>query len=98
MALTAGVTFGDQSRCIFSSPPASHSSQPAGESKNSMGLNRSGRSRFKGFQPFASRRNPFKNPQHHSRLVAVVQYQAGVLMIRFFGSHQEYDQIDAESV
>ncbi len=32
------------------------------------------------------------------RLVAVVQYQAGVLMIRFFGSHQEYDQIDAESV
>ena len=32
------------------------------------------------------------------RLVAVVQYQAGVLMIRFFGSHQEYDQIDAESI
>ena len=32
------------------------------------------------------------------RLVAVVQCQAGVLMIRFFGSHQEYDQIDAESI
>jgi len=32
------------------------------------------------------------------RLVAVVQYQAGVLMIRFFGSHLEYDQIDAESI
>lgn len=32
------------------------------------------------------------------RLVATVQYQAGVLMVRFFGSHQEYDQIDAESI
>jgi mRNA interferase HigB len=33
-----------------------------------------------------------------NELVAVVQYQAGVLMIRFFGSHQEYDRIDAESI
>jgi mRNA interferase HigB len=32
------------------------------------------------------------------RLVAVVQYQGGVLMIRFFGSHEEYDKIDAETV
>jgi mRNA interferase HigB len=32
------------------------------------------------------------------RLVATVQHQAGVLMVRFFGSHQEYDQIDAESI
>jgi mRNA interferase HigB len=32
------------------------------------------------------------------RLVALVQYQAGVLMIRFFGSHQEYDGINAETV
>jgi mRNA interferase HigB len=32
------------------------------------------------------------------RLVALVQYTAGVLMVRFFGSHEEYDQIDAESV
>jgi mRNA interferase HigB len=32
------------------------------------------------------------------RLVARVQYQAGVLMIRFFGSHAEYDRIDAETV
>ena len=32
------------------------------------------------------------------RLVARVQYQAGVLMIRFFGTHAEYDQIDAETV
>ena len=32
------------------------------------------------------------------RLVALVQYRAGVMMIRFFGSHEEYDAIDAESV
>src|SRR6266550_8903728 len=32
------------------------------------------------------------------RLVAGVQYQAGVLAIRFFGTHAEYDKIDAETV
>jgi len=32
------------------------------------------------------------------RLVARVQYQAGVLVIRFFGTHAEYDEIDAETV
>ena len=32
------------------------------------------------------------------RLVARVQYQAGVLQIRFFGTHAEYDRIDAETV
>ena len=32
------------------------------------------------------------------RLVARVQYQAGVLVIRFFGTHAEYDDIDAEQV
>jgi mRNA-degrading endonuclease HigB of HigAB toxin-antitoxin module len=32
------------------------------------------------------------------RLIARVQYQAGVLMIRFFGMHAEYDEIDAETV
>jgi mRNA interferase HigB len=32
------------------------------------------------------------------RLIAVVQYAAGVLRIRFFGSHEDYDKIDAESV
>jgi hypothetical protein len=33
-----------------------------------------------------------------NRLVTLVRYQGGVLMIRFFGSHEEYDQIDAETV
>jgi mRNA interferase HigB len=32
------------------------------------------------------------------RLVAGVQYQAGVLAIRFFGSHAEYDKVNAETV
>jgi mRNA interferase HigB len=32
------------------------------------------------------------------RLIVAVQYQAGVLVIRFFGSHAEYDRIDAETV
>jgi len=32
------------------------------------------------------------------QLVAAVQYQAGVLVIRFFGTHAEYDRIDAEKV
>jgi mRNA interferase HigB len=32
------------------------------------------------------------------RLIALVQYAAGVLMIRFFGSHEDYDRVDAESV
>jgi mRNA interferase HigB len=32
------------------------------------------------------------------RLIALVQYRDGVLMIRFFGTHDEYDAIDAETV
>jgi mRNA interferase HigB len=32
------------------------------------------------------------------RLVAAVQYRAGAIAIRFFGSHAEYDEIDAETV
>ena len=32
------------------------------------------------------------------RLIAAVQYQAGVLVIRFFGTHAEYDEIDTKTV
>jgi mRNA interferase HigB len=32
------------------------------------------------------------------RLVAIVQYQAGVVAIRFFGTHAEYDVIDVEGI
>jgi mRNA interferase HigB len=40
----------------------------------------------------------FRGAADSVRLVAAVQYQAGVLMIRFFGTHAEYDGIDAETV
>jgi mRNA interferase HigB len=32
------------------------------------------------------------------RLVSALQYRARVLAIRFFGTHAEYDKIDAETV
>jgi len=32
------------------------------------------------------------------RLIARVQYQASVPAIRFFGTHAEYDEVDAETV
>jgi mRNA interferase HigB len=32
------------------------------------------------------------------RLIAVVQYAYGVLMIRFFGSHEDYDKVNAQTV
>lgn len=32
------------------------------------------------------------------RLVTLIQYRAGIIMIRFFGSYEEYDRIDAEKV
>jgi len=32
------------------------------------------------------------------RLVAALQYRAGVVAIRSFGTHAEYDKIDAETV
>jgi mRNA interferase HigB len=32
------------------------------------------------------------------RLIAALQYQASVLVIRFFGTHADYDEVDAERV
>ena len=32
------------------------------------------------------------------RLIAALQYRAGVLAIRFFGTHSEYDKVNAETV
>jgi mRNA interferase HigB len=32
------------------------------------------------------------------RLIAVVQYKGGVLMIRFFGTHADYDKVNAETI
>ena len=32
------------------------------------------------------------------RLISLVDYKSGIVMIRFFGTHQEYDKVDAETV
>lgn len=40
----------------------------------------------------------FNSKGNDYRLVAALEYRAGVLAIRFFGSHAEYDRIDAETV
>ena len=32
------------------------------------------------------------------RLISMVQYESGVVMVRFFGSHEEYDKVDAGTV
>lgn len=44
------------------------------------------------------RRNGLNIKANDYRLITVVQYVNGVMMIRFFGSHEEYDRIDAETV
>jgi mRNA interferase HigB len=32
------------------------------------------------------------------RLIVLVHYESGIAMVRFFGSHEEYDKVDAETV
>ena len=32
------------------------------------------------------------------RLISAVDYGSGIVMIRFFGTHQEYDEVNAETV
>jgi mRNA interferase HigB len=32
------------------------------------------------------------------RLIAVVEYETGIVAIRFFGAHADYDKVDAETV
>ena len=44
------------------------------------------------------RRAVFNIKGNDYRLIAALKYQAGVLVIRFFGSHAEYDGVDAETV
>jgi hypothetical protein len=41
-------------------------------------------------RPFDARRGALA--PNKILLIAVVQYENGVMMIRFFGSHEEYDQ------
>jgi mRNA interferase HigB len=39
----------------------------------------------------------FNIKANNYRLIAVVRYLAGVMVIRFFGSHEEYDKVNAET-
>lgn len=48
--------------------------------------------------PFSGSRVVFNIKANDYRLIAAVQYREGVLLIRFFGSHEEYHRVDAEKV
>ena len=46
----------------------------------------------------ANNRVVFNIKGNDYRLIAALQYRAGVLAIRFFGTHTEYDKAEAETV
>ena len=45
-----------------------------------------------------NRRVVFNIKGNQYRLVVAIQYQFGIVYIRFVGTHQEYDKIDAATV
>ncbi len=46
----------------------------------------------------ANNRVVFNIKGNHHRLVVLVVYQHGVVYIRFVGTHEEYDRIDAATI
>lgn len=46
----------------------------------------------------ANRRVVFNICGNRYRLIAEIQYEAGIVWIKFIGTHAEYDQIDAGTV
>ncbi len=46
----------------------------------------------------ANNRVVFNIKGNHYRLVVVVEYQQGVIYIRFVGTHTDYDRIDAATI
>ena len=48
--------------------------------------------------PLADARLNGRFCQRRGGLVSLVDYGSGIVMIRFFGIHREYDEVDAETV
>lgn len=46
----------------------------------------------------ANNRVVFNIKGNDYRLIAAIHYNTGILFIRFVGTHQEYDRVDASSV
>jgi mRNA interferase HigB len=46
----------------------------------------------------ANNRVVFNIKRNSYRLVVAIQYKQGIVFIRFVGTHQEYDRIDAATV
>jgi mRNA interferase HigB len=46
----------------------------------------------------ANNRVVFNIKGHNYRLVAAIQYHYGIIYIRFVGTHNEYDKIDAATI
>ena len=54
--------------------------------------------RYPAADPIGGNRMVFDLKGNDYRLVVVIQYVAGVVVIRFIGTHAEYDRIDAAKV
>jgi len=44
------------------------------------------------------RRVVFNIKANDYRLIVLVHYESGIVIVRFFGSHEEYDKVDVENV
>ena len=54
--------------------------------------------RYPAADPIGATRMVFDLKGNDYRLVVVIQYVAGVVAVRFIGTHAEYDRIDAAKV
>ena len=54
--------------------------------------------RYPAADPIGGNRMVFDLKGNDYRLVVVIQYVAGVVVVRFIGTHAEYDRIDAAKV
>ncbi len=54
--------------------------------------------RYPAADPIGANRMVFDLKGNDYRLVVVIQYMAGVVVVRFIGTHAEYDRIDAAKV